>query len=278
MTTVVPQRLTLSEDELLAVADRLGVRDLPTVLTVRNRHTSVNARNMAREQAARNLLSRRLIVAGDVHPELDAALQALHRPERELAMRLVTPDGTVRVSVARRGSLCVLARRCGAQVTLHTVGRDTGIHEVSSALLAELPASRPAETEPVGAPLLELAEALSGTHEYRELADRIRAAGAQPRSALLLGAALATREAFAEIVYHARCNEDGRIRRGPGAVGVFYTEKGRIVGAPSKSPAGQLWVTLKPGSDHVFVQAVGQLIEAGEYQWEEATSQKFDFA
>ena len=47
----------------------------------------------------------------------------------------------------------------------------------------------------------------------------------------------------------------------PAAVGVFYTKRGRIVGAPSASPSGQLWTTLKAGSDHAIKQAIGQLVE-----------------
>ncbi|RKH92357.1 ESX secretion-associated protein EspG, partial [Corallococcus sp. AB030] len=49
---------------------------------------------------------------------------------------------------------------------------------------------------------------------------------------------------------------------------VFYTRKGRIVAAPSASPSGQLWTTLKPGSDHAIGQAIHQLVEISTDQWE----------
>lgn len=274
MTTGTQHRLTLSEDELLVATDRLGIGDLPTVLAVRNRHVTVEATTVARARASRDLVSRKLIIDGAVHPDLDAMLQVLHRPEREVAMRLVTPDGTSRVSVVRRGSLGVLARRVGDDVTVRILGHETVIADVAAGLLSELPPAKAAETSTVGAPLPELSERLSGTCSARELSDRIRAAGAEPKAALLLGAALATRQAFAEIVFYALDAEDGRIRRGPGAVAVFYTAKGRIVGAPSVSPSGQLWVTLKPGSDHVFTQAVGQLVAAAGQRWEAAGSQE----
>jgi hypothetical protein len=61
--------------------------------------------------------------------------------------------------------------------------------------------------------------------------------------------------AFAEIVYYALCTDQDRISRRRAAVGVFYTKRGRIVAAPSASPSGQLWTTLKPGSDHAIGQA-----------------------
>ncbi|MGE0217122.1 ESX secretion-associated protein EspG [Mycolicibacterium sp.] len=274
MTTGTQHRLTLSEDELLVATDRLGIGDLPTVLAVRNRHATVEATTVARARASRDLVSRKLIVDGAVHPDLDAMLQVLHRPEREVAMRLVTPDGTSRVSVVRRGSLGVLARRVGDDVTVRILVHENVIADVAAVLLSELPPAKAAEISTVGAPLPELSERLSGTRSARELSDRIRAAGAEPKAALLLGTALATRQAFAEIVFYALDDEDGRIRRGPGAVAVFYTAKGRIVGAPSVSPSGQLWVTLKPGSDHVFTQAVGQLVAAAGQRWEAAGSQE----
>jgi hypothetical protein len=84
-----------------------------------------------------------------------------------------------------------------------------------------------------------------------------------------LGAALAARLAFAEIVYYALDRNEGRITRGPAAVGVFYTKRGRIVAAPSASPSGQLWTTLKAGSDHAITQAIGQLVELSGDRWEE---------
>jgi hypothetical protein len=122
---------------------------------------------------------------------------------------------------------------------------------------------------PVGAPLDAAAEALSGSHDAALLSDRIRALGAEARTAMLLGSALASRLAFAEIVYYALDGEADRISRCPAAVGVFYTKRGRIVGAPSASPNGQLWTTLKAGSDHAIKQAVGQLVELSTERWEE---------
>jgi len=64
-------------------------------------------------------------------------------------------------------------------------------------------------------------------------------------------------------------DDEGRISRRSVAVGVFYTKRGRIVGAPSASPSGQLWTTLKAGSDHAIRQAIGQLVELSAERWEE---------
>jgi hypothetical protein len=267
MTTVLAESMRLTDDQLRVAASRAGVDDLPTVLAAPPRHATVDRRDAAFAQATGELVSRHLIVDGAVHPEFVSVLQTLQRPDRELAMRLVTPEGTARISVARRGRCCVLARRVNHDITLRTVGPSSGLRQATSALLAELPVTRTADIQPVGAPLRDMAESLSGTHDPVDLADRIRALGAEPHAAMLLGTALASRRAFAEIVYYALTDDEDRISRRPAAVAVFYTKRGRLVAAPSVSAAGQLWTTCKPGSDHAVMQAIGRLVELSDDGW-----------
>jgi hypothetical protein len=267
VTAALSPQLRLTDDQLRVVASRVGVHDLPTVLAWRARHTTIDRREAAFDRAAQELVSRNLIVGGAVHPELVSLLQMLQRPDRELAMRVVTPEGATRIAVVRRGTLCMLARRIGDDIVLRLLGHGVELREVALALLAELPRARPADIQPVAAPLQEMSESLSGTHDRVHLADRIRALGAEPHAAMLLGSALASRQAFVEIVYYALADDEGRISRGPGAVAVFYTKRGRIIGAPSASPTGQLWTTLKAGSDLAFGQAVGQLVELADQSW-----------
>ena len=267
MTAALAPRLTLTDDQLRVVASRAGVYDLPTVLLSRSRHSTVDGREAAFDRATRELLSRNLIVDGSVHPDLEIVLQTLQRPDRELAMRVVTPDGTARVSVVRRGTLCVLARRIGDEILLRIIGHSVELSGAAGALLAELPQARPADIQPVGAPLHEMVECLTGTHDAVDLADRVRTLGADQHAALLLGTALASRQAFAEVVYFALADSEDRISRGPAAVALFYTKRGRVIGAPSASPTGELWTTLKAGSDHAFAQAVDQLVGLAEEGW-----------
>ncbi|OBA63496.1 hypothetical protein A5647_04930 [Mycobacterium sp. 1100029.7] len=267
MTAALAPRLTLTEDQLRVAASRSGVDDLPTVLLSRSRHSTVDRREAAFDRAARELLSCRLITEGRVHPELEMVLQALQRPDRELAMRVVTPDGTARVCVVRRGTLCVLARRIGDEIMLRIIEHGTELRDGAAALLAELPQSRAADIHPVGAPMAEMSACLSGTHDTFELADGIRRLGAEPHAAMLLGAALGTRQAFAEVVYSALAEDKDRISRVPAAVALYYTKRGRVIGAPSASPTGELWTTLKAGSDQAFVQAIGQLVGLAEEGW-----------
>jgi EspG family len=267
MTAALSQSLAMTADELQAMASRAGIHDLPTVLDLVLRYPTIEAREAALDKAIRSLVSRNMIVDGAVHPEVVSMLQTLQRPDREFAMRFATPDGTARISVVRRGSMCVLARRVGDDIVLRIVGHRVDVRTAASALLAELPQAKAAEVPPVGAPLPELSERLSDTHAPLELADRIRAVGADPQAAMLLGTALGSRQAFAEIVYYALADDEGRISRGPAAVAVFYTKRGRIIAAPSVSPSGQLWTTLKAGTDHAFTQAIGQLAEVCDHRW-----------
>jgi hypothetical protein len=146
----------------------------------------------------------------------------------------------------------------------------SGLAAATRAVLAELPRMEPARIDPVSAPLEAMTECLNGSGGGPQLADRIHAMGAERRAAMLLGSALSSRLAFAEIVYYPLASDEGRISRCPAAVAVFYTKRGRITAAPSASPSGQLWTTLKPGSDHTITQAVGQLIGLSTERWEDS--------
>jgi hypothetical protein len=272
VTATLTPRFVVTDDELQVIASRVGVQALPVVLGIRPRHGTETALIEAADHATRALTERGLIDDGEARPELATLLRALQRPDRELAMRLVTPEGIAGIAVVRQGAQCISARRVANEIVLEVLTSAAGeasLALAAGALVRHLPASAAAEISPVGAPLDAASEALSGTHDRALLSDRIRALGAEPRTAMLLGSALASRLAFAEIVYYALDGDADLISRCPAAVGVFYTKRGRIVGAPSASPSGQLWTTLKAGSDHAIKQAVGQLVELSTERWEE---------
>ncbi|MDF2583269.1 MAG: hypothetical protein K0R33_1912 [Mycobacterium sp.] len=259
----------VTDDELALIGSGIGVTDFPVVLAIRPRHSDTTTLRHAQEHARQCLVRRGLMGAeGDPHPDLADAVHALRRPARELAVRLVTPDGNARVSVARSACTTVSVRRVRNELQLKLI---TDTHDRSAmirAVLAELPSAPAAATEAFGAPARDLASALDGGHAARYLTDRLRALGASQRTALALGTAFAARTAFAEIVCHALDPVADRVVRGPGAVGVFYTARGRVVSAPSVSPSGQLWSTLKSGTDHRLAQAVSQLTELVPGGWE----------
>jgi hypothetical protein len=270
MTTALMSQYALTDDELQVLAPRTGVGDFPTVLAVRPRHGTTDALDAAFDSATQTLIARGLIANGLVAPDVACLVRALHRPQRELAMRVVTPDGITRVSIVRQGLLGVLAQRVGDEFVLRAIGNDGGLHAATQALVAELPRREPAQIDLVSAPLDVMTECLDAGGDGPLLADRIRALGIESRAAMLLGSALSSRLAFAEIVYHPLAGDEGRISRSPAAVAVFYTKRGRIVAAPSASPSGELWTTFKTGSDHTIAQAVGQLIGLSTQRWEDA--------
>lgn len=267
VTTAVAPQLTLTDDQLQVAGARVGVQSFPAVLGIRSRYPTIDQREAAFDRATQELSARGLIADGGLDQELVQVLHALQRPQREMAMRLVTPEGIARTCVVRRGPLCVLARRIGNEITLRSVGIDCSTREVTAALLGELPAAAAADVAPIGAPQEAMSESLLGTHDPAVLADRIRGLGAENRAAMVLGSALGSRQAFAEIVYYYLAEDNDRIGRAPAAVAVMYTKRGRIVGAPSVSPAGQIWVTLKAGSDHAIGQAISQLVELSAERW-----------
>lgn len=270
MTTSLASTFTLTDDELQVVGARIGIQVFPLVLGVRPRHETVDALTAAFDAATHSLAARGLIADGAVEPDLVPLLRALCRPERELAMRLVTPEGIARLSIVRCGGLGVLARRIGNNIMIGVIDAPPDLAAATRGLLGELPPAEAASIAPIGAPLETVSRNLIGTHDPAQLADRVRALGAEPRAAMMLGSTLASRVAFAEIVYYALSSDQDRISRQPAAVAIFYTKRGRIVGAPSASPSGQLWTTLKPGSDHTIGQAIGQLVELSADQWEAA--------
>lgn len=269
MTLTIPAHFVLTDDEMQVIASRLEIQALPVVLNLRPRQSTETDLTTAVDHATRALTERGLIYDGEVAPELVPVVRALQRPDRELAMRLVTPEGIARVTVVRQGPRCISARRVANEIVIDTTDGEATLAQAARALLRQLPAAPAAETQPVGAPLEAASEALTGTHDAALLADRIRALGADQRTAMQLGSAFASRQAFAEIVYYVLDRDEGRISKSPIAVGVFYTKRGRIVSAPSASPSGQLWVTFKAGSDHTIKQAIGQLVELSTDRWEE---------
>ena len=265
MSTRAASAFGLTDDELQVVGSRLGVTEFPTVLAVRPRHGTVEALARATDLATGQLAARGLIGSDGVDTELAEMVTALRRPAREIAIRLVTPDGLARISLVQTGFMCVAARWIGNGLQLRAIDSHTGI---AGAVIAELPASQPAAVEPFSAPATDLAECLSGGHSATFFTDRLRALGAGHQVASALGSAFAARIAFAEIVCHVLDAAADRVVRVPGAVAVFYTKRGRLVSAPSVSPSGQLWTTIKPGSDHRVMQAISQLAELTPSGWE----------
>ena len=163
-------------------------------------------------------------------------LRALQRPDRELAMRLVTPDGMARVTVIRQGAQCISARRVGNEIAVDVVEGPASLPRRSGRCWLRCPWREPLTSARSARRWMPPARRCPAHTMRPLLSDRIRALGAEPRTAMLLGSAFASRLAFAEIVYYTLDGDEDRISRCPAAVGVFYTKRGRIVAAPQRLP------------------------------------------
>ncbi|MFD6160186.1 ESX secretion-associated protein EspG [Nocardia sp. NPDC060256] len=251
---------TLTNDALLAVADRLGVQTLPLVLSVGPQQDSFEEWQQAQEQAVATLIGDGLIDAhGEVATELAETLFTLALPEHELVARIYTEDGSRRVCVVRRGDAHAVAVRSGDDFEVRQVWTDGSAADLVRPLLAAMDPCPPADIPQFSVPAAELAERLNAAATSSELTDALYALGATERDATKLGLAFGATHAYAEIV--ACAHEDGVTTRASGAVAVYDTARGRIVVAPTVSPDQQVWSTVTPGSDHRVAQAVATLIE-----------------
>lgn len=251
---------TLTNDALLAVADRLGVQTLPLVLAVGPRQDSFDEWQAARDSAIAELSARGLFDEyGDVEPGVADALHTLAQPDAELAARAYSTDGTRRICLARRGTRHASAVRAGEDLEVAVSGIDGSARELAALLLAALPTCAPAEVATASVAADELARRLDAATTTADYVDAMYALGIDARDATVLGAAFGSCHGYTEIV--ATVHHDGLTTRAPGAVAVYDTARGRIVVAPMTAPDGRVWSTISPGTDHRLSQAVGALLE-----------------
>ncbi|MFI5777165.1 ESX secretion-associated protein EspG [Nocardia sp. NPDC051570] len=258
---------TLTNDELFAVAERMGVQTLPLVLAVAPGHESIDEWHAAQERAVTRLTDSGVLDSyGEVESELALALHALTQPERELVARIFVADSdserptrTVRVCVVRRGEQHAFAVRTGDSYDIAPVWADGSGSALARPILAALGACAPAEVASFSALAQELSERLDAADSASEYADTLYALGVADRDATVLGMAFAAPRAFAEIV--AYTHDDGITTRSSGAVVVYDTDRGRIVAVPGPASDQRIWSTITPGTDHRIAQAISALIE-----------------
>ncbi|WP_043647726.1 ESX secretion-associated protein EspG [Nocardia thailandica] len=251
---------TLTNDALLAVADRLGVQTLPLVLAAGPRQDTIDAWRAARDRAVADLTAAGTFDGyGDVTGDLADALYTLTQPDAELSGRSYRADGTTRICVARRGTRHATAVRTGDEFEIATTGIDGSDRELARLLLGALPDCPPAEVAAASVAADDLARRLDAADTTTDYVDAMYALGIAAHDAAVLGAAFGSCHGYAEIV--AAVHHDGLTTRAPGAVAVYDTARGRIVVAPTTAPDGQVWSTITPGTDHRLTQAVGALLE-----------------
>lgn len=252
---------TMTNDGMLAIADRLGVQTLPLTLSLAPQQDSYDEWAVAQRRATAALVRSGVIDGhGEVDSELAAAVHTLAQPDRELVARIygATP-GPRRICLARRGEAHALAVRAGDTFDVQPVWEDGSGRSLVRSLLAMLGPGKPAEVVNFSAPSADLSERLDSARDSADYADAIYALGVADRDATAYGMAFAACHTYAEIVVYAQA--DGTTTRPPGAVAIYDTERGRIVAAPGIAPDQQVWSTVTPGTDHRVAQAISGLIE-----------------
>ncbi|MFI1462571.1 ESX secretion-associated protein EspG [Nocardia carnea] len=250
----------LTNDALLAVAERLGVQTLPLVLAAGPQQDSYEQWQAARARAVAELTTAGVFDAeGDVDPDTGQALFVLAQPDRELVARGFAEDRILRLCLARRGELHALAVREGDSFEVATIWCDGSAEALARPLITALGPAEAAEVAGFSAPADELAGRLDIAENTGDFADAIYALGVEDRDATVLAAAFASCRGFTEIVAYS--HEDGLSMRVPGAVAVYDTDRGRLAVAPTVSPDRQIWSTVTTGSDHRVTQAIATLLE-----------------
>lgn len=251
---------TLTNDALLAVAERLGVQTLPLVLSVGPQQDSYDEWVAARERAIAALEAAGVFDPdGDVEIGVAGALSVLAQPDRELVARHYSADGGVRVCVAYRNGQHAVAVRNGDDFDIGLWWCDGSPQELTRAIMGALAPCEPAEVTGFSAPAADLAERLDRSASTGDFVDAMYACGVPARDATIFGAAFGSCYARTEIVAYS--HEDGQSTRAPGAVAVYDTERGRLVAAPTISPDQQIWSAVTAGSDHRVAQAIAGLLE-----------------
>jgi hypothetical protein len=256
----------LTVDEVLTLAGWLGVDTLPDALALWPTQPTVAELDRTHDRCAQALAERELIVDGEVDGDLAHVITTLRRPERELAIRLVTAEGLLRATIIRVGRVHVTATRRGDVVRLRAFEADA-VERVVDEAVRLLPKATELQCDSLSVPAGEVSERLAGLTGATAIADELHALGADQRSALVLGAALADYRTAAEIRVASLDADSDRSHLTQGAVAVFYSARGSVLSAPSTSPDGQLWCSIKGGSNHRISQAIAQLLSLLPEGW-----------
>ncbi|GAB92214.1 ESX secretion-associated protein EspG [Gordonia rhizosphera] len=256
--TIPDVRHTISVDSLWRLGELVDLQIWPTVLDMSARFDTIEAYRAGVARADAELLTAGVLGPEGVAENLHMALSIVGGPESELQVRVFGGDGVRRISLTRRGRDHVLVLRYGDEVRIEIVSVD-GIDSAAKKIVDCLGDGAAADVASVSVPSAELAARLDAATTAPEYSDTLYALGVDQRESTRLGAALADCQGYAEIVAYE--SFQGRTHEASGAVAIYETARGRVVGSPSVSPDGQMWTTLSAGSGHRIKQAIGLLVE-----------------
>lgn len=251
----------LTNDGVLALAERLGIQTMPLVLAIAPQQPTYQEWTDAQREVLTELTGSGLIDGyGEVAPELAQAMHTLAQPDRELVARIHRAGSEpIRLCLARRADQHALAERIGDRIEIGTAWSDESGSALTTRLLRTLGPGEPADVAAFCALADDLADRLSTARTSADFADAVYALGVAERDATRYGLAFESCRAYAEIVAYAHV--DGVTTRTPCAAVVYETGRGRIVVAPGAAPDLRVWSTVTPGTDHRVAQAISGLIE-----------------
>ncbi|MFW0783831.1 ESX secretion-associated protein EspG [Gordonia sp. CPCC 206044] len=249
---------TLSADALWRVGEHLDIQIWPTVLDLSPRHDTVEAYREGAANADAELRAAGVLGSEGIDDDFHLALRIVSDPDAELQVRVFGEDGVRRISLTRRGHDHVLVLRYGESITVETVSVD-GISSAAQKIVSCVGEADAADIASVSVLTDELVGRLDAATTSADYAEALYALGVDQQEAMKLGTGLADCRGYIEIVAYE--SWEGRTQQSSGAVAIYETARGRVVGSPSVSPDGQMWTTLSAGSGHRIKQAIGLLVE-----------------
>lgn len=195
--------------------------------------------------------------AGMFDPVVLEWVTVLGRPDVEMAARVTSGPNMLRVSVVRRGDLHVMATRFGDRIVLQPVfGAGVDVHEIVTAGLCAILGEHPiASFTPLTAPAAVFAD-LAEHYRPEQMTGPLRGLGADMNTARVI-AALPSSPRTAEITMITHAPTGKRpVRAG---LGVFDSERGRVVARVRRGSDDRLWSTFAPGSVAELRQGVTDL-------------------
>ncbi|MGY4098693.1 ESX secretion-associated protein EspG [Nocardia sp. R16R-3T] len=258
-----PIAVDLNVDAALLLQDMCGIDSYPQVLALLPNVYKLDDLQRVRAVVAQELTEAGIIDGDRVHPVVEDWLQCLHRPDVELAVRVLdfgpdgAPQGMLRLSLVRHGDSHVLAVRHDDEVVIQSVfqqGRQ--LDAVSASVVAALGPCPALRFEPVTAAQAEFAELPADQDECRRVLLEL---GAQPHTASVLSRIRNEVERRAEVVVIE--HRDGIEQRPKAYVNVLDTPSGRVIVTPSVAMDGEVRSTYAPGDDAALHAGIGALVE-----------------
>ena len=248
-------RFTLSLPEYDFLWEHLQLGRRPPILDINSHGRTFDERAEMRAEAWKSLAGKGFGTSGNVHPDLEACLAVLARPEWEVDGRLHLSAGGPRTSVlvganGTRAAVGVLS------VDQFTVWR-TAATGLAHAAVAQLPAHPPGVGVSITLPadVLDACAARAGS-DPDEMRRALVAAGISKDEARRIVAVTGHVVRFGHL--GVACRRGGR-SRADHVVSVYDNPSGRYL-FTRRASGGALWVTLAAGGTPAIVRQVGELL------------------